>query len=404
MLGPADPRPDPEASTDESDPFDVIDPVARTRYVRAFEREVASLPWRPVPAREVRAALLDAELLLAGEYHPLPSAARTAADALARFVRAGLPCALGLEMIHARDQRALDDYFARRCGADELRRRIRWREEWGYAWAPSGDLLRAARDARVPAYGLDIPPRGGASDLRPRDRVAAARIAERLRRDPLRRLVVVFGEAHLAARHLPAAIARAARRPVRVVRVFHDLDVPPAARETGWLRGGDGVFARQDLPPAARRRALLATWRRWERDVPAPGEVDAARLVHLLAEAQAESLGLDLRRTRTGRARWLADDLPEVVTPAPEDAYDAGANELRAVDAATSPLSLLTARWLVATCTRARVPTTVPVLASEASTLALALLVDPGLDSSPFEPAVVEEARATARRLRLGAG
>lgn len=311
--------------------------------MRRFEREVAGLRWHAVDAvpdgaahrTPAPAAVVDriarADIVLAGEYHPLPTACRTAAALLRAWQRKGIPCGLGLEMVHTRDQRVLDQFLAGDIGAPVFRRRIRYREEWGYPWSAPAALLKTARDTRCEVRALDLPPRGGVRDLARRDRAAAERIAHWYRSAPPgMRLVVLFGEAHLASRHLPAALAqafdRAARRmpagakgrAPRVARVLHDLEHGPAdlfAGSGAWLAAPGGLFARQAMARGARRTALARTWRAWAREEPRPDDFDRALLVHELISAEAEAVGIDPRTRRRGPARWLADELPEVFGP-----------------------------------------------------------------------------------------
>ncbi len=253
-----------------------------------------------------------ARVVLLGEFHALPSALETAVALVHRL--AARPLALGLEMVHARDQAALDRYLSGGVGAAELRRLIRYEEEWGYPWAASARLLRCARAHGVPALGLDLPPRGGVESLARRDRVAAERIAalaETL--GPQGTVIVVFGEAHLAAPHLPHALSRHGIGGEALVRVFHDLDGDAAG--TGWRRAGKGTLERRRAAPGCRVPAFSRVVRRWAReDSPAP-DLDVPLFVHGLIDALAQGVGIDPRGTRAGRARWLADLFPVVFGP-----------------------------------------------------------------------------------------
>ncbi len=403
-----------------------IDPVVRSAYVRRFEREIRSCPWRAADARRARQALADARLVLLGEYHALGSAAETARGLLRGWHAAGRECALGLEMVHARDQHALDDYLAGRIESAELRELIRYHEEWGYPWAAAGRLLETARRLGVPVHGLDVPPRGGVRDLALRDRVAAERVAALLD-GGRRRVAVVFGEAHLAADHLPGAIASRLARVPRTVRVFHDVELGPGAARRGWLRAPGGLFARQRLPAGSRARALAATWRRWAADVPGHDDLDLPHLVHSLIEAQADALGVDLRRARAGPALRLADRLPTVFGPresgrarrllrrrgltraeserrlaeaaAAGALYDARANAILLRDPGLGPVALVAATWLGRVLARTD---GAGARARDAATLALAFIVDPGLPPASLDGAraVLDDARRIARDYR----
>ena len=217
-------------------------------------------------------------------------------------------------MVHARDQAALDRYLAGRIHEAELRRLIRHEVEWGYPWAASARLLRRARARGVPVLGLDLPPRGGIESLARRDRVAAERIAALAGTlGPRGTAVVVFGEAHLAAPHLPRALARHGIEGDALVRVFHDLD--EGGDRPGWRHAGNATFARRRAAPGSRGPAFARVVQRWAREEPAAPDLDVPLFVHGLIDALAQGVGIDPRGTRVGRARWLADLFPVVFGP-----------------------------------------------------------------------------------------
>lgn len=291
---------------------DPLDPVSGSPYVRRFHNEVFRLPWQPLDEAGIWKELQRARLVLLAEYHPLPSAAESALELLHRWRAEGHACGLALEMVHARDQHLLDAFLRGRLGEDEFRRRMRYKEEWGYPWSGPAALLRFVREQKIPVRGIDIAPRGGAEDLTFRDRVAAERIGAWLEETgPKFRLAVLYGEAHAAKQHLTRRLAPlvGARN---LIRVFHDLGIPWGGPASRVFTGGDGVFNFERRGAWAREPALRRTWQRWQQEAPAEQGVDLPLLIHDLAGMAALALELDLRRTRS-RAGWrLADRLPEV--------------------------------------------------------------------------------------------
>ncbi|RMG44868.1 MAG: hypothetical protein D6718_09005 [Acidobacteria bacterium] len=296
----------------------VADPVGGSRYLQRFERELLRLAPRPVSRREFDRAVGRARVLLLGEFHPLPSACVTACEAIESAVSRGRRVACGVEMVHAREQAALDAWSRGAIGEAELRRRLRYREEWGYPWSGPRRLLRRAREFGVPVFGLDIPPRGSVADLAWRDEVAARRIAEHLRALPAKALVIaIYGEAHLASAHLPAALARARpelQRPGAVVRVFHDTGLV----DTGGVGRAGDLFVIERAGVRRRAPALARVYRRWAAEAAPAGEIDYALVAHELLATLAGGIGIDPRRHEVGPAEWLADRFPEVYGP--EDA------------------------------------------------------------------------------------
>ena len=250
--------------------------------------------------------------MLIGEYHPLPGALETAGEVLEQWAATGRgPRVLALEMVYRRDQAALDALLEGRIGEREFHRRIRYREEWGYPWRPVQELLAVARRTDTRVAAIDISPRGGATDLPLRDRVAAERLL-RLVAEPGGdvHVAAVFGEAHLASGHLPAQLQRRGSS-CRVGRVLTDLEFesPPVAR---WLRARGSTWATRPRVPGRRLAALSQIYRRWARQSVVRGEVDLPLMVHGVITALARALDLDPRRLVVGPALYLADLYPEV--------------------------------------------------------------------------------------------
>lgn len=317
----------------------VTDPVARSRFVAAFERELALRPLRRVTPAAFALACRRARVVLVGEFHPLPTACHVAAELVLGHPRNIDPPVVGVEFAHGRDQRVLDAFCAGRIGETELRRRLRDRESWGYPWEGPRALLAAARSVGARVVALDAPPRGGVADLEARDRVAAARIAS-LAPTAQGGVIAVFGEAHLAARHLPRRIAGHGIPERSILRVFTDL---PRESDSACLDGtvhrvAARTFVAYRVGTKDRARALARTWERWLSDEPERAEIDPALAVESLFAIQTAALGIDPRRVRAGEAVFVADLAPEVVLL---DGYRATLNRLCA--AGVEPHSALSA-------------------------------------------------------------
>jgi hypothetical protein len=292
-------------------------------YFRALNRRIRSRP-RAATREDVETACASAGLVWIGDFHALPSCQRFAADLLGPLRAAG-PLALGVEFVYTRQQGLLDRRQSGSLDDEAFLRRIHYREEWGYPWEGYGELLDRARSLGVPVFALDAPPRRGFEGLARRDHHAARRISAIAASDAARRLVVLFGESHLAPAHLPRSVRSRLVRggsSRREVIVYQDPDpaywhfvragtpVPEAARFD------DGSFAVFHTTPLAKYEAYRQVLERWREDVPPDEEVDLTPAVHHLIGVLLGWLGIDARRCRVRHgAGWeedLADAFPEV--------------------------------------------------------------------------------------------
>jgi hypothetical protein len=195
---------------------------SRRKYLREFAEAYTRYSHVLTPS-QLSAQLLDADVLLVGDYHALPRCQQFTAELVEQLSAAGRKVSLGLEMIFARDQRVLDSWQRGEIGDEQLRQRIRHDTEWGYNWEPLRDLLLRARSVGASIYGLDCLPRGDLRRIALRDRNAASRIEEINSEAPEVTQVVLFGESHLAPQHLPKLV-RTALPDLRTLVVLQNVD------------------------------------------------------------------------------------------------------------------------------------------------------------------------------------
>jgi len=299
------------------------DGSARHPYFRRLRRHLRD--HRGAASLErVFASCARARVVCVGDFHAVPGYQAFAARLLRETAERVPRVALGVEFVYTRQQDALDARQGGRLSDAEFLRRIHYREEWGYPWAGFAALLDVARERGIAVHALDLSPRAGLSGVRRRDDHAARRIVSILERDPGLRLVVLFGESHLAPEHLPAKIARGlARAGVagRVVTVLQSPDelywrlMEGRGKPVEAVRLGGDSWAVMHTSPLAKYEAYRQVLERWTEDVPADDEVDLTPAVHHLIAVLLGWLGVRPTRRIRHRSGWsddLADAFPEV--------------------------------------------------------------------------------------------
>ena len=285
------------------------------KYLRDFRDAYRS--YRSVLApSQVRVAIRKAEVALIADYHALPSAQRYLASLIRdpELHRRGV--VLGVETIFARDQHIVDEWWRGEIDEAELRQRIRFDLDWGYDWAPFYELLSAAREHAVGLYGLDCLPREDLRKIGARDRHAAGKIAEIRRRHPNALVFALFGESHLAPRHLPAQV-RSLLPKDRMVTVLQNVDALYwwAAGERSdhveAVRVADDVLCVFNATPLEKYENYRLYLNRWVRD--RDGAPDLGPTVYNLIDGLVRFLGINLYSLHnTTQPRLLVDLMPEV--------------------------------------------------------------------------------------------
>ena len=301
-----------------------VDRNARRTYIREFHEEYASYQERS-SWDDLVAACYQADVVFIGDYHALTGAQELAARLLTSVAERSAGVALGLEMVYGRHQRVLDRYMRGEIAETDFLKAIRYDLDWGYDWQGYRQVLEAARTHGVPAYGIDSAPRVGFRTIHRRDRYAAERLADLAEDHPDAHLVVLFGESHLASRHLPRQVRQCMKRrglERRHVIVLQNLEA------VAWRMAEDGltqvevarlapdVFCHFNTSPISKYEAYRRTIEIWKGESDQDGALDLTSTVHGVVDMILKFLRIDTSRCRvkTGRDRkdLLADLYPEV--------------------------------------------------------------------------------------------
>ena len=291
------------------------DSKGRCRYLRDYAEA-----YPTYQSVLTRSALIDqiaaADVVLIGDYHALPASQRFVSEVLRQLaLQPSRPVVLGLEAVFTRHQPVLDEWMAGEISEDELRERLRFDLDWGYAWEPYRELLTAARMHAKRIYGIDCMPRNDMRRIGARDRHAATKILEMRAQNPHAIVVILFGESHLAPNHLPALLRQGS--PGKVLSVLQNVDTLywQAAGEScehiPAVHVDEGVvcaFTATPLDKYESYRLCIDSWRRMGTASP-----DLAPSVYNLIDALIRFLNINkYSPTNHTQPKFLVDMLPEV--------------------------------------------------------------------------------------------
>jgi hypothetical protein len=306
---------------------------------RALEREDGSLghPYfrdlgrcsrrtaTPVSGNDFLRACGRSTVVYLGDFHADPACQEFASDLLGSLAVRGSGLGLGVEFVHTLQQRALDLRQAGRLDDESFLRRIRYAEEWGFAWSGYRALLDRARALGVPVFALDRSPRGGAAQLAARDDHAARQIVRILTEGGASRLLVFFGESHVTPLRLPRRVEKAWSRTGIAGPVITVLQDPEGAYWKALEAGsppprfgdlGEGCLAVFHTAPLERYERYRQVLDRWRGETIGELDSDLTPAVHHLIDLLARWLRVrpERRKIRHGGG-WsepLRDSYPEV--------------------------------------------------------------------------------------------
>jgi uncharacterized iron-regulated protein len=194
----------------------------RSRYLQEFAEAFRIYESR-ISEAELVARADAADVVLVGDYHSLASCQAFSTSLLNKLTAQGRRGnVLALEAVYSANQPLLEQWSRGEIDDAELPQRLHFARDWGYDWAPYGELFAAARKCEA-VCGLDSEPRFDLRRVRTRDRYMAARICEMRQSHPNARIVALLGESHLAPGHLPQLL-RQALPDARVFTVLQNVD------------------------------------------------------------------------------------------------------------------------------------------------------------------------------------
>jgi hypothetical protein len=175
------------------------------KYIEEFNREFQTFQTVSTPDAILEEAR-SANLIWIGDYHALEKSQTYAADFVRKLSSGNREIVLAVEPVFARSQKILDRWMCGKISEQEFLDRVHYREEWGCDWEGYKAIFETARDLGIPIHGIDCHPRNDMRSIGRRDRGVARGIIRLIEQNPSRTLVVIFGESHLASKHLPRKV------------------------------------------------------------------------------------------------------------------------------------------------------------------------------------------------------
>lgn len=199
---------------------DFVDP----EYSRELDREWKK-DWRASSYGKLWKEIKSTKIILGADFHAYAQAQRAHLRIL-RDWPDNQKLILCLECFAQSDQKALDQFVKNEIDMDELCKRTKWDQQWGFPIDHYKPLLVVAKKKGFLLKGLDVRMRGESAEiLRRRDVMMAKKLVEIHNIYPESTLYAIIGEYHLAKKNLPRQILTEDKTLKDKITVLH-LDSP----------------------------------------------------------------------------------------------------------------------------------------------------------------------------------
>ena len=182
------------------------------KYQQAYEQEINRSPWEIGRKQELFKQMDKSQIVYIGDFHAQAQSTR----AVLRIARklGAQNVSLGLECFFVEHQKIINTYLAGHLSEREFLKKIEWKKNWGFPWEYTRPLMKWASQHKVPIIALNSATKRKFSD---QDRFTAGLISAALKANPARKMLVQFGDFHLASKHLPAEVRKVNRKVSDVV-------------------------------------------------------------------------------------------------------------------------------------------------------------------------------------------
>lgn len=227
------------------------------RYHKVYEKEF-SKKWTVSSQEALWEQMAQSQVVMIGDFHALHQSQKAQARIL-RNMPANRKVILAVEFFEAADQDKLDRYLSGKMSEKDFLKATQWQTKWGFPWEHYRPLLRWAQKHKVAVYGINRSyKKRNAATLKSRDVFAGRKIADLVRAHPEALVVMIYGDLHLAAEHIPAEVTKIlgpafAKKILRVFqnseKIYFQLLNKELESSADLVRLSRNIFCLMSVPP-----------------------------------------------------------------------------------------------------------------------------------------------------------
>ncbi len=239
------------------------EPPGLRRYALAYKKDIERMRWKTSNESELFAQMAQARVIVGGDFHAYSQAQRVHL----RHLRQLLPqhkVVLAVECIESRYQKFLDEFMAGTLSEKAFLQKVQWSKSWGFSWEHYKPLFELLRSHGGYCLALNKKTPATYQGLRARDHHAVQVIKKALKKCPTDKIYVIYGDLHVAQKHLPSLIQKQLGRKPAVVslylnpeKVYFQLLKKNKVEQVRILRFQENQFCQIESPPWVKWQSYL---------------------------------------------------------------------------------------------------------------------------------------------------
>lgn len=196
------------------------EPSGLRRYALAYKKDIERSRWRPSSLEAVLRSMQKTQLIYGGDFHAFAQAQRVHLRFLRELFR-DHSVVVALECVESRHQKSLDQFVLGQLSESAFLKKINWQKNWGFPWEHYKPLFDLIRQQKARCVALNVKEKSTYTGLKNRDAHASRLIAKTaLSLQNKEKLYVLFGDLHIAKKHLPELVKKRIKKKVSTLTLF----------------------------------------------------------------------------------------------------------------------------------------------------------------------------------------
>ncbi|PIR26618.1 MAG: hypothetical protein COV43_00545 [Deltaproteobacteria bacterium CG11_big_fil_rev_8_21_14_0_20_42_23] len=253
------------------------------RYEATYKRNVSKYQKAVTPEKMIE-AVLKADIIYVGDYHTCNQSQRSFLRVLKLVSKETKSFVVGLELLHAKHQKVLDQYLAGKISEALFLKKIKLQEHWVFdLWDSFKPLFDFCKYHNIPIKAIDAAKNG--SSVQKRDEATAKLLVDLMDQHPNDKLFVFIGDLHIAPQHLPKDVKKILKAKKKNEKsdlilyqnsesIYWKLAEKGAYDRVEVVQINENSFCRMHTPPVVCQRSYI-NWLEHEE-----GEIDYADAKH----------------------------------------------------------------------------------------------------------------------------